>query len=46
MTSEKENYSSANESWLESYWKSMARIESSDKSSVTKKPSRIRTHIH
>ena len=38
-----------NESWLESYWKSMARIVSSNKSSVAKKkkkPSGIRTRNH
>ena len=39
MASEKQDYSSAmaiNESWLESYWKFMPKIVSSNKSSVTK----------
>ena len=46
MASKKEDYSTAiafNKSWLEFYWKSMARIEKLNKLSVTKYPSRIRS---
>ena len=48
MATEKDysSFMGFNESWLESYWKSMPRIESSNKSSVTKKPSSIRTCNH
>ena len=34
------------EKWLESYWKSMARIESSNKLLITKKPSGISKYNH
>ena len=49
MVSEKEDYSSVRvfkESWLEFDWKSMATIESSNKSSYTKKPTGIRKYKH
>ena len=49
VASEKQDYSSAmvfNESWLEFYWKSMARIEYSKKLSVPPKLSGIRTCNH
>ena len=49
MASEKEDYFSTmafSESWFESYWKSMARIESSNKSLVTKMSSGIRMCNH
>ena len=49
MASEKEDCSSAmtfHESWLESYWKFMARIESLNKSLATKKISGIRMCNH
>ena len=46
---ENEDYNSAiafKKSWFESYWKSMARIESSNKSSVRKKATEIRIYNH
>ena len=49
VASEKQDYTSAmafNKSWFESYWKSLARIESLNKFFITKKASGIRMYYH